>query len=1760
MMTPACLTRWTDTRGKEWAMKTQLLAFRWLVVLALLLGTLVDHAWGAGVPSAPGQCAALLPNGSWLLAGGDGSAAAKASIFDPVTQKVVPLPSGLVAPRAYGSATVLPDGSVLILGGVGIDGATVSIAELFDPTAQTFKSIGDSGLLPRSHHTATLLMDGTVLVAGGMSDRGLPLAQAELWDPASRKALPFNGSMVFPRSDHIALTLPSEPVLLSGGRDGAGKPVMTPEIYSPQQQNFAAVDAASSSVLAANPGSDGPAVMDSLPAPNAGGFAVNGRIAVRFSKPLSVTSLNSKTVTLLGPTDAVPVSVVPVEGGRMLFVTPKTDLRPSASYTLFISGAMDEMAKPLPFTSIGFSTGALRGSSTSAGGAASTGVTTGVGAATPSSAASTPKTPPSATTSGVIADANLWIPKGANLAGDWRAKLPSSPLQQLPALTAAPGVTALSGQVLFMNGTAAANVTVKLGARTTLTDATGRFLLSAVDAGSQTLIVDGRSANRPGKTFGYFEVLVSVDSGKTTVLPYTSWMPLIDTAHSVKFDSPTTSEVVVTTPYIPGLEVHIPKGAILRDRTGHVITELSMTPIPVDRPPFPLPTRYVPVYFTLQPGGAHLEGIDAASAQGARVFYPNYHHGAPGSVLDFWNYDPTAKGWYVYGEGKISANGQQIIPDPGVAIYELTGAMVSLPGGAPSSGPPPGGCPGAGGSPGPGGTPAGAGPGSPGGPGGATCPSSPPPPSPGHPPSPGSSGSPGKSGGSAGCGSQGGDPVDCATGLFVLSRTDLTVAGTIPLALTRVYRQKDTISRAFGIGANDRYDIFTVGDMNPYTYQDLILPDGGRIHFVRTSPGTSWTDAVYTHTATPSAYYGATISWFNNGWKLKMRDGRTMFFAECAGCSNTRAAALREFDDRLGNKLTLTRDSYGNLTQITNPDGRFISLTYDSSNRITQAQDSIGRTVNYQYDANGRLAQVTDPDAGVERYTYDSTNNMLTVTEPNGQVLVTNQYDSNNRVIKQTLADGGVYQFAYTLDGSGNVTQTSITDPNGNVRQVAFNSSGYATNVTWASGKPEAQTFTYSRASGTNLLLSSTDALSRTTSYTYDSMGNLLSATALSGTPQAVTATYTYEPVFSRMTSVTDGLGHAVTYRYDSSGNAIEVDDALGHATHFTYNGAGQMTATTDALGNTTTFGYQYGDLVSATDPLGRTVTRYTDNVGRSLSVIDPLGNATRFDYNGRSLPVHVTDARGGVTSLAYDANGNLTSLTDARGGVTSFSYDAKDRVVSRTDPLQAVDSYSYDANDNVTQFTDRTGKIATFTYDGLNRTVSAAYGQALSGGTLTAPDATVSTTYDGGGRATQIVDSQGGTITRTYDGLDRLTAETTAQGSVTYGYDAANRRTSFQLAGQNAVTYAYDNADRLTGITQGSAQVGFTYDAASRRSTLTLPNGIVATYTYDTANQLTGISYASGGTVIGDLSYGYDNAGRRTQIGGSLASLTLPAAMASATYDAGNRLTNWAGTALTYDANGSLTADGSLSYGWDSRKRLVSLTGSSTASFSYDAVGRRNGKTINGTTTNFVYDGANAVQELSGSAPSANLLTGLAIDEVFSRTDNLGTRSFVTDALGSTVALTDGNAAVKTSYAYEPYGNATASGEVNGNAAQYTGRENDGTGLYYYRARYYHPGFSRFAVEDPIGFGGGENLYKYVSGDPISLVDPMGEAGVITGFTRHGLNQAINRGVSPAAICDAVNNPSDVSVRSNGTTRYTGANAVVVLNPLGRVVTVWGQ
>jgi RHS repeat-associated protein len=185
----------------------------------------------------------------------------------------------------------------------------------------------------------------------------------------------------------------------------------------------------------------------------------------------------------------------------------------------------------------------------------------------------------------------------------------------------------------------------------------------------------------------------------------------------------------------------------------------------------------------------------------------------------------------------------------------------------------------------------------------------------------------------------------------------------------------------------------------------------------------------------------------------------------------------------------------------------------------------------------------------------------------------------------------------------------------------------------------------------------------------------------------------------------------------------------------------------------------------------------------------------------------------------------------------------------------------------------------------------------------------------------------------------------------------------------------------------------------------------------------------------------------------------------------------------LTTDRKGQLRA---MSY--DGRGHVTRI-----------GLGASPGKTLNPAstpaTTGYLYDGANFVQEMneanntqSGTDANqasliANLLTA-GIDSTLLRQRLTATGTtitastpehFLSDANNNTIAITNTatTPAITTRYDYSAYGESTTStvsGTQSDNSQQYTGRENDQTGLMYYRARYYNPACARFISEDPIG------------------------------------------------------------------------------------------
>jgi RHS repeat-associated protein len=1205
------------------------------------------------------------------------------------------------------------------------------------------------------------------------------------------------------------------------------------------------------------------------------------------------------------------------------------------------------------------------------------------------------------------------------------------------------GRTALAGRVVDTNRQPLSRVAIILDNVTVSTDANGNFLMLDPPVGEQVVLIDGDPAGSPANRYPTIPVSMTLVANQLNELPY---LPHLHRQHERFTPIHPTQKTVATDPDLPGVALHLEGGNDVIGWDGKRADKVSIRTVPVDRLPVrPLPpglraTKVYMFYFGKRGGGIPQQPVPFEA--------PNELGLAPGDKAELWYFDESPRkgeapnDWRKAGLGTVSADGRTITTDAGVGIPKFCcGAVLWNPQET-----------GAGQQPGP------------------TS--------------------------QAGNEVPGADPVDLATGIFTLRKTDLVLPGRIPVAITRSYRSGDTFPSAFGVGTRMSYDEFLQQPSS--TVITYVYGAGARTTFIQQADGS------FTNGAVP-AFRGVTLRMNADGTRtLRYKDGRTVTF-DSSGLQIARK-------DAAGNQVTILRTVETNPTTIQEPSGRALTVSWiiATRDRLSQVSDPLGRTVQYGYDASNRLVTVTDPAGGVTQYGYDSASRMTTVTDTRGIVFLTNVYDSNSRVCRQTQADGGVYAMYYVttdiatapasvqllneaaaggpisqapctpMGSTSPVVATVLVDPRGHPTTYRFNGGGVLTSVTDALG----QVTTYEREANTNLLLSVTDALSRVTRFTYDAQGNVLTVTDAANNIR----TLTYDPTFNAVTTVRDPLNQTTTFAYDAAGNLTGVTDPLNDTTMVTHNAFGQPLTVKDPLNNTTTFTYDTnGNLATVLDPLGNTTTRSYDTVSRLTGQTDPLGAATTIAYDVLNRVTSIRDAKGGTTSFAYDLNDNLLSLADARGSTTSYTYNSTDRVATRTDPLGHSESFAYDLGGNLSQHTDRKGQVATFSYDPLNRRTGAIYA-----------DATVGYTLDVVGRVTQATDSIGGTIINAYDTLDRLSSQTTALGTVSYQYDALGRRTQMTVPNQNPVTYAYDAAFRLTSITQGPSLVQFAYDIANRRTSLTLPNGVSTQSSYDAASHLTALTYELGSTTLGDLQYLYDAAGNRIQVGGSWARTGIPQAVPSATYNVNNQQLTFGSQSLAYDLNGNLTSDGTNTYTWDARNRLVAITGPVSASFLYDAVGRRSRKTINSVATDFVYDALNPVQEQSGSTIT-NLLTGLDVDEYFSRGDATSSAFFLSDVLGSTIALADNSGGVATAYVYEAFGAATTTGAPTANPYDFTGRESDLSELKYYRARYYSPSSQRFVAEDPLECERrrGMNLYAYVRNSPINLTDPLGLAPV---------------------------------------------------------------
>jgi len=268
--------------------------------------------------------------------------------------------------------------------------------------------------------------------------------------------------------------------------------------------------------------------------------------------------------------------------------------------------------------------------------------------------------------------------------------------------------------------------------------------------------------------------------------------------------------------------------------------------------------------------------------------------------------------------------------------------------------------------------------------------------------------------------------------LFVMSRVDFSFKGQPSFPFVRKYRPHDDRSRPFGIGATDSFDIFPVGDSQTFSYIELILAGGDRVHFARTSLGTGLANAEYRAPGYLGGQFSlASLAWNGNGWDLATRDGWTYAFPSSGPDRTWQQGALIGINSDSGNAFSIQRNNTSDLQEVRAPDGESIDFNYDAKHRITSGRESSGHAIQYEYDAAGRLAHMIDSQNAEEFYEYDPANRLTAVRDARHRPLLVNTYGYLGEILSQSLADGEKLLYEYGYDQDHKLASLKLTLPNG---------------------------------------------------------------------------------------------------------------------------------------------------------------------------------------------------------------------------------------------------------------------------------------------------------------------------------------------------------------------------------------------------------------------------------------------------------------------------------------------------------------------------------------------------------------------------------------------------------------------------------------------------------------------------------------------------------------------------------------------------------
>lgn len=826
-------------------------------------------------------------------------------------------------------------------------------------------------------------------------------------------------------------------------------------------------------------------------------------------------------------------------------------------------------------------------------------------------------------------------------------------------------------------------------------------------------------------------------------------------------------------------------------------------------------------------------------------------------------------------------------------------------------------------------------------------------------------------------------------------------------------------------------------------------------------------------------------------------EGRMVSFSDLTGGEQTlewnkdSKLAARSF--KRGDRFTFRYDKKGRCTAAEGPDGVF-SYYFKYDKGVTIVTDSMGVEKRY-YHSNGIVTKESDSRGGETLYQYDWNQNLIAREAADGKSCLYN-YDGRGNLISAQIPGNGVTKIGYNRQD----LPISVRTPGGAEWKYEYDECGNLLKQETADGRES----TCIWADG--LLKEIRDSISGTTAIHYNSQ-DLLS-------------------------EIIRPDGAKEEWERDGHGNVLTYVNMKGAITRYIYDAADRVTEARYSDGNVRNFKYGKTGLIS----------EIVDKDSGVMLYYDLFGNIRTRVQAGASM------------QFGYDKEGRLIKITNEQSEQYTFHRDGEGDVIEEIgfDGIRRTYERDYTGLVQQMRMNNDNRFITTYGYDEGNRICE-----------ISRPDGAMEEfEYNASGLLTKAINNAA-TVEFTYDKLGRILKESCNGNEVTSSYNKQGLRECISSSLGANIHYEYNPQGDLTSISADDWRSDYKRDVMGLETEASMPGNILKETIRDDIGRVTEQKIAKNHSVLDEKSYLWGTSDRLLSViinGGQrryeynsrgylvktffedgqvqyrvpdrAGNLFESPELRGRTYGAGGRLEKQGDWKFKYDSLGNLIKKSQFwgdtwKYEWNSAGMLskVIRPDGEEVSFQYDALGRRISKDCRTYSTKWVWDGNVPLHECKEvyswdytqekgtylkTVPKP-LITWVFEEGTFvpvAKLSNQKSYSIVSNYMGTPEAMYDSDGNRTWSCDLDSYGRVRGfTGKLTDCPFRYQGQyEDEETGLYYNRFRYYSPNMGGYISQDPIKLNGGFALYSYVKCSN-SQLDLLGLVELGTGgFSVYGL------------------------------------------------------